>query len=348
MTARLAVITVVGLLSSSELAPGAHDSIAPTAPRGMTGHGLSDSSIELMWWAAQDNAGIDHYNVYRCQGRPCTGTLVGTAATNYFRDTGLSPHTEYSYTVSAVDPEGHESNRSVERFTYSQSISTHPTGGNVAIVITSSPEQVSPTETFSVSWRPTLNPAGTFGHHDAHFNDSLDTYGCNEPNCWYELFPTNNGGVYSVSTNQQPRATRDIFWVPDPHAVGSVYDTELHQHYPLARIVVTNGNPLAITTTSLPNAALNIPYSQAIAHNASSEAVGPFACGISQGRLPNNVLLNSATCTISGTPTESGSFAFTARVKAASENYAMRTLTLTVGTVPDTVPPSPPTGLTVQ
>src|SRR5574341_1350613 len=291
METRLLVLIAAGLLWSSGSALGGHDSITPSAPRGVTGHGLSDSSIELMWWPSQDNAGIDHYNIYRCQGGPCTGTLVGTSLTNYFRDTGLSPHTEYSYTVSAVDTEGRESNRSIERDGYSQSLFTHPTGGNVAIVITNSPQQVSPTETFGVSWRPTLNPTGTFGHHDAHFNDSLDNYGCNPPNCWYEV---------------------------------------------------------NITTTALPSATLNSPYSYSITHNASSEAVGPFACGISQGRLPNNLLFNSSTCTISGTPTQSGSFAFIARVKAASENYAMQLLTLTVGSVPDTMPPSPPTGLTVQ
>ncbi len=347
MTTRLLILTAAGLLCSGELAFGSHDSIAPSAPRGVTGHGLSDSSIELMWWPSQDNAGIDHYNIYRCQGGPCTGTLVGTSVTNYFRDTGLSPHTEYSYTVSAVDPEGRESNRSIERDGYSQSLFTHPTGGNVAIVITNSPEQVSPTETFGVSWRPTLNPAGTFGHHDAHFNDSLDNYGCNPPNCWYEVNITNTGGVYSVNTTA-PNATRDIFWVPDPHASGSSYDSNVHQHYPLARIVVTNGNPLAITTTALPSATLNMPYSYSITHNASSEAVGPFACGVSQGRLPNNLLLNSSTCTISGTPTQSGSFALIARIKATSENYAIRQIALTVGNSSDTTPPSPPTGLTVE
>ncbi|MFZ5862696.1 MAG: fibronectin type III domain-containing protein [Nitrospirota bacterium] len=348
MPTRLVVFVVTVVMFNGQFAFAAHDSIAPSAPRGVTGHGVSATSIELTWWPSQDNAGIDHYNIYRCQGSSCTGTLVGTADTNYFLDTGLSAQTPYSYTVTAVDPEGRESARSLTLDGYSRSILTHPTGGTETIEITSSPTQVAPGATFSVSWRPTLNyQPGSFGHHDAHFNDSLDTWGCNPPNCWYEVDITSNGGVYSV-TSTAPAATKDIYWIPDPHAAGATYNINTHQHYPLARIVVTNGNPLAITTTTLPNATLNTPYSRTIVHNASNEAVGPFACGVSEGRLPNNVLLNSATCVLSGTPTESGSFIFTARVKATSENYAMRRLALTVGTSSDTIPPSPPTGLTVR
>ena len=341
-------VIAVALLHISEPAFGSHDPSPPSTPRGVTGHGLSGTSMELMWWPSQDNSGINHYNIYRCQSASfCIATLIGSALTSSFTDTGLSPSTGYSYEITAVDPEGRESARSNTRDGYSMGIFTTPSGTET-ITVTSSPATVAPGQTFSVSWQPLLTPLGTFGHHDAHFNDSLDSYGCNEPNCWYAFAITNIGSIYSVNTTA-PNATRDIFWIADPHGSGTGFNSNFHHHYPLVRIVVTNGNPLAFTTASLPAASINTPYTYTLSHNSSPEAIGPFSCGISQGRLPNNLLLDSATCTVAGTPTQSGTFSFTARVKASSENYAMRPLILTVGGGgADTTPPSAPRGLTVR
>ncbi len=300
------------------------DRIPPTTPRGVTGHGVSGTAIELTWWPSQDNHGIRHYRIRR------NNAVVGTANTNYFLDTDLAPNRAYNYTVTAVDPAGNESLPSTVRGGYSSGVFT-TLGGTVAISIVESPEFVRPGEPFRLAWQVNLDPAGALGHNDAHVNESLDNFGCNPPACEYVQIRTRAGNVYYAEP-AAPSATGDLYWMPDPHpnSPTSAYNNE-HQHYPLRRIVVSRGNPLAIATTALPPARPGERYSFTITHNNSEEARGPFATGISQGALPAGLNIDAGSAMIDGTPNEAGAFPFTVRVKAASENYAWRDLVLTVG-----------------
>jgi Putative Ig domain len=68
--------------------------------------------------------------------------------------------------------------------------------------------------------------------------------------------------------------------------------------------------PLQITTTSVPSGQVGTPYSTTL---AASGGTTPYSWSISSGALPAGLTL-SATGTISGTPTASGSFSFTAKV----------------------------------
>jgi chitodextrinase len=85
--------------------PGA---AAPTAPVILGSPQQNSTSITLTWAAAYDSAYSSadlSYAVYR------NGQLAGTvpAATTSFTDTGLSPGTAYTYTVTATDPAGNTS-----------------------------------------------------------------------------------------------------------------------------------------------------------------------------------------------------------------------------------------------
>lgn len=81
------------------------DSTAPTTPTGLTVGTRAITSIPLSWTASTDNVGVTGYRVYRNGGT----TPVGTPTTTSFTDSGLTPNTAYSYTVSAVDAAGNES-----------------------------------------------------------------------------------------------------------------------------------------------------------------------------------------------------------------------------------------------
>ena len=82
------------------------DTQAPSVPTGVTATAQSSTSILVAWTASTDNVGVTGYKVYR------NASQVGTSASTSYTDTGLSPSTTYSYTVSAYDAAGNNSAQS--------------------------------------------------------------------------------------------------------------------------------------------------------------------------------------------------------------------------------------------
>jgi glucose/arabinose dehydrogenase len=76
---------------------GSADAAAPTTPTGLTATPASSTQVNLSWTASTDNVGVTGYRIYR------GGTQIGTSPTPSYQDTGLTPETSYSYTVSAYD-----------------------------------------------------------------------------------------------------------------------------------------------------------------------------------------------------------------------------------------------------
>jgi hypothetical protein len=89
---------------------GTTDSTPPSIPTGLTATGVSSSEVDLKWTASSDTggSGLAGYNVFRgtqkLNGAPVTGTT--------FADTGLNASTAYTYTVTAVDNAGNQSDPS--------------------------------------------------------------------------------------------------------------------------------------------------------------------------------------------------------------------------------------------
>lgn len=89
-----------GLLSSSASATTL-DIIAPSQVTGLRATTVSDSQIDLSW-VANTELDLDHYSVYK------DGVFLTTVGTNSFSDTGLTPSTSYTYTISAIDTSANE------------------------------------------------------------------------------------------------------------------------------------------------------------------------------------------------------------------------------------------------
>ena len=88
--------------------PGAaHDVTPPSTPTGLTATPVSSTDISLAWTASTDDVGVLGYSIFR------NGVKVGTSITPSYRDTGLTPSTMYSYSVSAYDPTGNASTPSL-------------------------------------------------------------------------------------------------------------------------------------------------------------------------------------------------------------------------------------------
>ena len=85
---------------------------------------------------------------------------------------------------------------------------------------------------------------------------------------------------------------------------------------------------LAITTTSLPNGVEGQAYSATL---GASGGTPPYTWSANSSSLPPGLTLSSDG-TISGTPTVTGTFSFTAEVKDAAGNIAVQDLSLTVST----------------
>ena len=97
---------------------------------------------------------------------------------------------------------------------------------------------------------------------------------------------------------------------------------------------------LTITTTSLPNGTVGVPYSRAVQATGGS---GTFTWTISAGALPPNLILDPATGVISGTPTAPGTFSFTVRVADTGGQSDEQPLSITITAI---APPGTPPDIT--
>jgi len=88
-------------------------------------------------------------------------------------------------------------------------------------------------------------------------------------------------------------------------------------------------NPLAVTTTSLPNGTVGVAYSQQL---AAAGGTTPYDWSVVVGTLPAGLTLNASTGIIAGTPTTAGGSSFTARVldSGAPQRSAQSALSITI------------------
>ena len=76
---------------------GAADGDAPSVPANLSATAVATTQINLSWDASTDNVAVTGYQVFR------DGTQIATSTGTSYSDTGLSPDTTYSYTVTAFD-----------------------------------------------------------------------------------------------------------------------------------------------------------------------------------------------------------------------------------------------------
>jgi len=94
-----------GAVVISQSGGGGSDTVPPGAPTGLTAAAAGSTAIALDW-AGNSEPDLAGYNVYR------GGIKIASVASSGHDDTGLSPGTAYTYTVTAVDASGNESTAS--------------------------------------------------------------------------------------------------------------------------------------------------------------------------------------------------------------------------------------------
>jgi len=89
--------------SDVEFGGGVPDTQPPTAPGAPVASAVTGNSVKLDWPAATDNLGVTGYRVLN------GSQVVATSATTSATVTGLTPNTDYSLTVVALDAAGNVS-----------------------------------------------------------------------------------------------------------------------------------------------------------------------------------------------------------------------------------------------
>jgi hypothetical protein len=97
--------------------------------------------------------------------------------------------------------------------------------------------------------------------------------------------------------------------------------------------------PVTVTTTVVPNAVFNLPYTQTL---AATGGAGPYSWSVASGVLPPGIVL-AGDGTLSGTPTGLGQFAFTLRVADPAGRSATVALSITVADSRVPAAPAAPT-----
>jgi len=94
-------------------------------------------------------------------------------------------------------------------------------------------------------------------------------------------------------------------------------------------------SPVSVTTSSLPSGTQQQTYSATL---TATGGTAPYSWSIASGSLPSGLTLVASSGNITGTPTVSGSFAFTAQVKDAASQTAQKALSLSITAATATIP----------
>jgi hypothetical protein len=148
-------------------------------------------------------------------------------------------------------------------------------------------------------------------------------------------------GTYSNGSTQN--LTSQVAWTSSSTSVATINSTGLATAVNAGSTTisatlgsVTNSTmltvqqtPLTITTPSLPDGDPNEAYTATL---TASGALTPYTWSIDSGALPTGLSLAGGTGIISGTPTATGTFNFTARVTAGNGQTVTKPLTIGIST----------------
>ena len=192
------------------------DSSPPTTPQSLNAIPTSKSQIDLTWQASTDpESGISNYNIYR------DGVNIGQPATTSFSDTGLNEGATYTYEVSAVNGAGLESTKSTSVSATTIADTTSPTIMSVTadsvstqiVVVFSEPvEQISAANTANYNIDNTITVSGASLGSD--LKTVTLTTSSHSDGVTYTLTVNNVKDLASVPNVIAPNTTKSYTFVP--------------------------------------------------------------------------------------------------------------------------------------
>jgi hypothetical protein len=146
--------------------------------------------------------------------------------------------------------------------------------------------------------------------------------------------------LYTATSGANVFATGSIWWSTGldgfPPSRGVVPAVQQVTANFLSRALQSTPPPLSITTGSLAGGTVGVAYNAAL---TATGGTTPYSWSVASGTLPTGLTLSSAGV-ISGTPSQSGSFSFTARVTDSSSPAQIATQALTLSVAASTPPPT--------
>jgi hypothetical protein len=155
-------------------------------------------------------------------------------------------------------------------------------------------------------------------------------------------------GTYSNGSTQN--LTSQVTWTSSKTAVATINTNGLATAVSagatvisaaLSGVTATNtltvqAAPLVMTTTSMPTGTVSAAYSATV---SATGGTTPYTWSIASGSLPGSLALNAASGAITGTPTNVGTFTFTAQVSdtGSPQQTASNALSITISSAPTTV-----------
>jgi chitodextrinase len=133
-----------------------HGTLGPDAPISLVAIPAGSTSIGLSWQPAPGDTLATEYRVFR------NGTAVVTLSGTTHMDAGLTPSTNYTYWVAAVDVAGHLSSASIPAtattLSAGQTDSTPPTAPTNLVAVPASSSAI------SLNWTASTDGAGVLGY----------------------------------------------------------------------------------------------------------------------------------------------------------------------------------------
>ncbi len=249
---------VAALYAAQSTPPAVTDAEAPSAPLNLSAE-VVFNNVTLNWWASTDNVGVTGYNLYQDGAK----ILTTTSTTVYLP--GLTPQTEFTFGVGAVDAAGNESLPSNLKVTTDEEETPDVTPPTQPGNLTAAPGAYS----VLLSWDESTDDRGVLGYvvlvdgilFDTVTATSVLVGGLNPEELYtFEVYAFDKAGNNSTIAEITVSTTEEID-TGEPGLVAHYpFEGNANDATPYANHGVIGGNPVFEATTHPNGGAQNIKF----------------------------------------------------------------------------------------